>query len=183
MSRIFSEFPLFNTSCYPICRKNDELRKDSLDALCCLAHAVGEDFTIFIPSIHKLMVKHRLRVCASPHILFSLPSISNFYLSFLCFYNVQIHQIHVNQILMQHGEFEEIEGRLKRREPLIMGTAAAQGLNKRLPVDVISDPLSDMENDNDDGIDVHRQLRSHQVLLFFFSFLETLNLVITESII
>lgn len=84
---------------------------------------------------------------------------------------------------MQHGEFEEIEGRLKRREPLIMGTAAAQGLNKRLPVDVISDPLSDMENDNDDGIDVHRQLRSHQVLLFFFSFLETLNLVITESII
>lgn len=103
--------------------KNDELRKDALDALSCLAHAVGEDFTIFIPSIHKLMVKHHLR----------------------------------------HAEFEEIEGRLKRREPLIMGSAAAQGLDKRLPVDVISDPLSDMENDHDDGIDVHRQLRSHQV--------------------
>ncbi|KAK9941754.1 hypothetical protein M0R45_007448 [Rubus argutus] len=41
--------------------KNDELRKDAVDALCCLAHALGEDFTIFIPSIHKLLLKHRLR--------------------------------------------------------------------------------------------------------------------------
>jgi FKBP12-rapamycin complex-associated protein len=47
-----------------IFRKNDELRKDAVDALCCLAHALGEDFTIFIPSIHKLLLKHRLRVCA-----------------------------------------------------------------------------------------------------------------------
>ena len=43
-------------------RKNDELRKDAVDALCCLVHALGEDFAIFIPSIHKLLVKHRLRV-------------------------------------------------------------------------------------------------------------------------
>jgi FKBP12-rapamycin complex-associated protein len=42
--------------------KNDELRKDAVDALCCLAHALGEDFTIFIESIHKLLLKHRLRV-------------------------------------------------------------------------------------------------------------------------
>ncbi|CAI9264989.1 unnamed protein product [Lactuca saligna] len=41
--------------------KNNELRKDVVDALCCLAHALGEDFTIFIPSIHKLLIKHRLR--------------------------------------------------------------------------------------------------------------------------
>ncbi|KAM5549808.1 serine/threonine-protein kinase TOR [Rosa sericea] len=41
--------------------KNDDLRKDTVDALCCLAHALGEDFTIFIPSIHKLLLKHRLR--------------------------------------------------------------------------------------------------------------------------
>ncbi|KAK4762122.1 hypothetical protein SAY87_030006 [Trapa incisa] len=41
--------------------KSDELRKDAVDALCCLAHALGEDFTIFIPSIHKLVLKHRLR--------------------------------------------------------------------------------------------------------------------------
>ncbi|KAF3525976.1 hypothetical protein F2Q69_00046635 [Brassica cretica] len=41
--------------------KNDELRKDAVDALCCLAHALGEDFTIFIESVHKLLLKHRLR--------------------------------------------------------------------------------------------------------------------------
>lgn len=103
--------------------KNDELRNDAVDALCCLAHAVGEDFTIFISSIHKLLLKHRLR----------------------------------------HREFEEIKDRLKKREPLIMGSAATQRLSRRLPVDVISDPLSELENDYDDGADTHRQLRSHQV--------------------
>ncbi|CAL5329434.1 unnamed protein product [Camellia sinensis] len=104
--------------------KNDELRKDAVDALCCLAHALGEDFTIFIPSIHKLLLKHRLR----------------------------------------HKEFEEIEGRLQRREPLILGSSTTQRLSRRLPVEVISDPLNDVEHDPyDDGIDVHRQLRSHQV--------------------
>ena len=45
-----------------IYRQNDELRKDAVDALCCLAYALGEDFTIFIPSIHKLLLKYRLRV-------------------------------------------------------------------------------------------------------------------------
>ncbi|CAI9104219.1 OLC1v1002849C2 [Oldenlandia corymbosa var. corymbosa] len=103
--------------------RNDDLRKDAVDALCCLAHAVGEDFTIFIPSIHKLMLKHRLR----------------------------------------HKEFEEIEVRLRKREPLITASAAAQRLSRRLPVDVISDPLSEMENEYDDGVDAHRQLKSHQV--------------------
>ncbi|KAE9596461.1 putative non-specific serine/threonine protein kinase [Lupinus albus] len=103
--------------------KNDELRKDAIDALCCLAHALGEDFTIFIPSIHKLLLKYRLR----------------------------------------HKEFEEIEGRLKRREPLILGTTASQRLNRRLPVEVISDPLKDSENDPyEDGSDA-RKLRGHQV--------------------
>lgn len=43
-------------------RRNDELQKDAVDALCCLAQALGEDFTVFIPSIHKLLLKHRLRV-------------------------------------------------------------------------------------------------------------------------
>ncbi|KAL3538768.1 hypothetical protein ACH5RR_002134 [Cinchona calisaya] len=103
--------------------KNDELRKDAVDALCCLAHAVGENFTIFIPSIRKLLSKHRLR----------------------------------------HKEFEEIEDCLRKREPLIMGSTTAQRLSHRLPVGVISDPLRDMENDYDDGVDVNRQLRSHQV--------------------
>ncbi|EXB61547.1 Serine/threonine-protein kinase TOR [Morus notabilis] len=104
--------------------KNDELRKDSVDALCCLAQALGEDFTTFIPSIHKLMLKHRLR----------------------------------------HKDFEEIEGRLKRREPLILGSTASQRLSRKLPVEVISDPLNDVENDPyDDGSDVQKQLRGHQV--------------------
>ncbi|KAH1267835.1 Serine/threonine-protein kinase TOR [Glycine max] len=103
--------------------KNDELRKDAVDALCCLAHALGEDFTIFIPSIHKLLQKYRLR----------------------------------------HKEFEEIEGRLQRREPLILGITASQRLNRRLPVEVISDPLDDVEIDPyEDGSDAHK-LRGHQV--------------------
>ncbi|KDP44557.1 hypothetical protein JCGZ_16390 [Jatropha curcas] len=104
--------------------KNDEIRKDAVDALCCLAHALGEDFTIFIPSIHKLLLKHRLR----------------------------------------HKEFEEIEGRLRRCEPLILGSTAAQRLSRRLPVEIISDPLNDMDNDPyEDGTDNQRQLRGHQV--------------------
>ncbi|CAK9144987.1 unnamed protein product [Ilex paraguariensis] len=100
--------------------KNDELRKDAVDALCCLAHALGEDFTIFIPSIRKLLLKYHL----------------------------------------QHKEFEEIEGRSQRHEPLILASTTAQRLSRQLHVEVISDPLSDVEND--DGIDVHRQFRNHQ---------------------
>ncbi|XP_065870624.1 serine/threonine-protein kinase TOR isoform X2 [Euphorbia lathyris] len=104
--------------------KNDEIRKDAVDALCCLAHALGEDFIIFIPSIHKLLLKHRLR----------------------------------------HKEFEEIEGCLRKREPLILGSAAAQRLSRRLPVEVISDPLNDMDNDPyEDGMDAQKQPRGHQV--------------------
>ncbi|KAK9166114.1 hypothetical protein Scep_001305 [Stephania cephalantha] len=103
--------------------KNDDLRKDAVDALCCLAHALGEDFFIFIPSIHKLLLKHRLR----------------------------------------HKEFEEIEGRLQRREPLILGSSA-QNKTQHHPLEVISDPLNDMENDPyEEGSEMSRQLRSHQV--------------------
>ncbi|CAN0880168.1 Serine/threonine-protein kinase TOR [Linum grandiflorum] len=103
--------------------KNDELRKDAVDALCCLAHALGEDFTIFIPSLHKLLLKHRLR----------------------------------------HKEFDDIEGRLRRREPLISGSTA-QRLGWHSTVEVISDPLNDTDNDPyEDGTDVQRQLRGHQV--------------------
>lgn len=104
--------------------KSDDLRKDALDALCCLAHAVGEDFTIFIPSIHKLMMTYRLR----------------------------------------HKEFEEIEARLNRREPIILGSTMTSRLSHRHPVEVISDPLSDNDNENHvDGSDVHGQPKIHQV--------------------
>ncbi|XP_076900196.1 serine/threonine-protein kinase TOR-like [Bidens hawaiensis] len=101
--------------------KNDELRKDAVDALCCLAHALGEDFTIFIPSIRKLLLKHRLR----------------------------------------HKDFEEVEVRLQRRGPLIMGNVIAQKSIRQPPAEVISDPLSDMENDPFE--DVNKQLKVHQV--------------------
>ncbi|KAL3747797.1 hypothetical protein ACJRO7_016586 [Eucalyptus globulus] len=84
----------------------DELRNDSVDALCCLAYALGEDFTIFIPSIHKLLLKHGLR----------------------------------------HKEFEEIEERVQRHEPLISGSKNAQKLSHHLATEVMSDPLSDSEN-------------------------------------
>ncbi|KAF6172500.1 hypothetical protein GIB67_007013 [Kingdonia uniflora] len=103
--------------------KNDELRKDAVDALCCLVHALGENFIIFIPSIHKILMKHRLR----------------------------------------HKEFEEIEGRLQRHEPLVMGTSV-QKLNRQHPINVINDPLNDMENDHyDEGTEMQRQTKSHQV--------------------
>ncbi|XP_004292060.1 PREDICTED: serine/threonine-protein kinase TOR [Fragaria vesca subsp. vesca] len=99
--------------------KNDDLRKDTVDALCCLAYALGEDFTIFIPSIHKLILKHRLR----------------------------------------HKEFEEIEARLQRREPLCV----PQRLSRRLP-EVVADRSTDLEIDPyDDVADVQKKLRSHQV--------------------
>ncbi|KAF9622962.1 hypothetical protein IFM89_035677 [Coptis chinensis] len=103
--------------------KNDELRKDAVDCLCCLAHALGEDFIIFIPSIHKLLLKHHLR----------------------------------------HKEFEEIEGRLQRREPLILGSYI-QKMTRRHAVEVISDPLNDVENSPyEEGNEIHRHLKSHQV--------------------
>ncbi|XP_047315173.1 serine/threonine-protein kinase TOR isoform X1 [Impatiens glandulifera] len=104
--------------------KDDELRKDAVGALCCLAHAIGEDFAIFIPSIYKLLLKHHLR----------------------------------------HQEFEEIEGRLKKHEPITLGSTSAERLSRRLSVEGISDPQNDTENDpHDDGNDGHRQHRSHQV--------------------
>ncbi|KAJ4809422.1 Serine/threonine-protein kinase [Rhynchospora pubera] len=40
---------------------NDELRKDALDALSCLAYALGEDFSIFLSSINKIILKHHIR--------------------------------------------------------------------------------------------------------------------------
>ncbi|KAJ8485116.1 hypothetical protein OPV22_017601 [Ensete ventricosum] len=39
----------------------DELRRDAADALCCLAYALGEDFTKYIRMIDKLLSKHHLR--------------------------------------------------------------------------------------------------------------------------
>ncbi|KAF5177476.1 Serine/threonine-protein kinase TOR [Thalictrum thalictroides] len=103
--------------------KNNDLRKDSLDCLCCLAHALGEDFVIFVPSIKKLLPKHHLR----------------------------------------HKEFEEIEGRLMRHEPLILGSSV-QKMSRRPPVELISDPLNDVDNNPyEEGTELPRHPKSHQV--------------------
>lgn len=69
-------------------------------------------------------------------------------------------------LYFQHKEFEEIEGRLRRREPLILGSTAAQRLSQQVPVEVISDPLNDVESDPyEDGTDVLKQIRAHQVIM------------------
>lgn len=69
--------------------------------------------------------------------------------------------------IIQHKEFEELEGRLRRREPLIVGSTAAQRLSRQLPVEVVSDPLNDIENDlYEDGSDMQRHPRAHQVSSF-----------------
>lgn len=76
----------------------------------------------------------------------------------------------------QHKEFEEIERCLQRREALILGSTAAQRLNKRLPIEVISDPLSDVENvSEEDKLGMHRQLKSHEVLFLSVICLRNLN--------
>lgn len=57
---------------------------------------------------------------------------------------------------------------MQRREPLILGSMASQRLSRRLPTEVISDPLDDKDIDPyEDGSDVQKHLRGHQVHLFF----------------
>lgn len=145
-----------------ICRNNDELRKDAVDALCCLAHALGEDFIIFIPSIRKLLLKHRLRVFF--HLLVYL---------FIFYLFDNIFLLDGNKpSLLQHRDFDEIESRLLRREPLILENASVQKFTRRVSVEVVSDPVNDVDAyPYDEGIEMHSQLRSHQVIPFFLHML------------
>ncbi|ONK75400.1 uncharacterized protein A4U43_C03F16460 [Asparagus officinalis] len=104
--------------------KIDELRRDAADALCCLAHALGEDFTIFISSIHKILLKHHMR----------------------------------------HRDFEEIERRLRGREPLLLESLSVQKFTRNVPSEIISDPINDVDSDPyEEGTEMHRQSRGHQV--------------------
>lgn len=166
---------------------NDDLRKDAAEALCCLAHALGEDFTIFIPSIRKILVKHHLRVC---------------YLFFFCFENTragyhfikkrnivqrgeQKHPTHPLKSLisclyhfgclcnyschfLQYRKWDEIENRLLRRELLITENLSVQKYTQ-CPPDVISDPLDDCDGTPSEIADeTQRQARSHQVICLAF---------------
>jgi hypothetical protein len=62
MISLFFIMTTLHLLCFLLASNNDDLRKDAAEALCCLAHALGEDFTIFVPSIRKILVKHHLRV-------------------------------------------------------------------------------------------------------------------------
>lgn len=85
-----------------------------------------------------------------------------------CTLLLPIFKFNIKTCLFQHKEFEEIEGRLRRREPLIVGSTAAQRLSRRPPVEVVSDPLNDMENDPyEEGNDVQKHPRGHQVSSFY----------------
>lgn len=102
----------------------DELRKDAIDAICALAQALGDDFTIFVPSTRKILLRHRL----------------------------------------QHKDFDDIEARLLRREPLILEIGGVQKVAHQLPGDVISDPLNDMEDDlHDEGVEIQSQAKNYKV--------------------
>lgn len=102
----------------------DELRKDAVDAICALAQALGDDFTIFVPSTRKTLQRHRL----------------------------------------QHKDFDDIEARLVRREPLILELGGVPKVTRQLPGDVISDPLNDVENDlHDEGVEIQRQAKNYKV--------------------
>lgn len=66
--------------------------------------------------------------------------------------------------LMQHKDFDEIEGRLRRREPLFVESLTVQKLTRQISVEVVSDPVNDVDNDPyEDGTDMQRQLNNHQV--------------------
>lgn len=69
----------------------------------------------------------------------------------------------------QHRDFDEIMSHLRKREPLILESLSVQKLNRRVNVEGISDPLNDMDSDpSDDGMEMHRQLKTHQVNILFF---------------
>jgi len=69
----------------------------------------------------------------------------------------------------QHKDFDEIEVRLRRRDPLILETSSAYKVIRPLPGDVISDPLNDMENDHyDEGAEIQRQARNYKVNVLSF---------------
>lgn len=57
--------PLALLSCQVLDGPSDELRYDALDTICALAMALGQDFTIFVPTICKVRL-HSPCPCPSP---------------------------------------------------------------------------------------------------------------------
>lgn len=64
---------------------------------------------------------------------------------------------------------DEIESRLRNREPLISENLPVQKYAQDPPSEVISDPLNDFDSEPyEEGDEAHKQLRSHQVICCFF---------------
>ncbi|KAG0469712.1 hypothetical protein HPP92_016412 [Vanilla planifolia] len=65
---------------------------------------------------------------------------------------------------LRHRDIEEIERRIRNREPLILESFSAQKFMRNQPVEVISDPINDVESDRyEEGMETYKQSRSHQV--------------------
>ncbi|XP_020699146.1 serine/threonine-protein kinase TOR isoform X1 [Dendrobium catenatum] len=74
-----------------------------------------------------------------------------------------IHKI-LSKHHFRHRDFEEIERRVRNREPLILETFSVQKFTRHLPVEVISDPIKDVDGDPyEEGVETNQQLREHQV--------------------
>ena len=102
----------------------------------------------------------------SPAGSFFFPIIYIFLIPFFGEQLVQLNILSLKVTSFQHKEFEEIEARVQRHEPLILGSSAAQRLSRRLPVEVISDPLNAVEKDPYEE-ELHKQLKGHQIFLSF----------------
>lgn len=105
----------------------DELRKDAVDAICAVAMALGLDFAFFLPSVHKLLQRHRL----------------------------------------QHAQFESIEARLRRQEPLFLDVQSSQATSANAAVGESSSGNNghrlDFEDRYDDATDSSSQVKNFKV--------------------
>ncbi|KAL2621813.1 hypothetical protein R1flu_002018 [Riccia fluitans] len=90
----------------------DELRKDSVDAICALAMPLGSDFIMFVPSTRKLLQRYRI----------------------------------------QHKQFDDIEARLKGRDPVVWDMQSFQPATPRNSVsDMLSSPMNSFLGLDSDG--------------------------------
>ncbi|KAK8942075.1 Serine/threonine-protein kinase TOR [Platanthera guangdongensis] len=64
----------------------------------------------------------------------------------------------------RHRDFEEIERHVRNHEPLILESFSVQKFTRHLPVEVISDPITDVDSDPyEEGLEKCMQLTGHQV--------------------
>lgn len=107
----------------------DELRKDAVNAICSVAVALGVDFVFFLPSVRKMLQRHRL----------------------------------------QHAQFDAIEGRLRKQEPLFLDVPGSHTTNTIVANGDSLIPANtgyyglDFDDRYDDGIDPSSQMKNFKV--------------------